>query len=183
MNALRVRPASGRPISAGQFRTFFRHHAAGVVIITAATADGPVGFTASSLASVSSDPPLVSFNVSRTSSSWAALQQAEHVAIHRLSVNEAELASVFARRGSPRFEAADWTLGPHGVPVLSGPRSWLSCTVTDRIAAGDSTLLLALVHTVHERAADGGDGAGDETMHPLVYAGGAYARPLALADR
>lgn len=37
-------------------RSVFRRHAAGVAVITAQDATGPVGFTATSLSSVSADP-------------------------------------------------------------------------------------------------------------------------------
>ena len=151
------------------FRSFFRRHAAGVSIITALTADGPVGFTASSLASVSASRPMVSFNVSRTASTWAALQESTHVGVHRLTVAEADLAALFARSGAPRFESVQWRLGAYGVPILHGPESWLIGSVVDRIEAGDSTLLLAEVLQVQDL------GGGASAGHPLVYSTGAFA--------
>src|ERR1700678_4246298 len=44
------------------FRAAMRHHAKGVAVITAG-AEHPVGFCATSLASVSLEPPVVSFTV------------------------------------------------------------------------------------------------------------------------
>ena len=46
------------------FRSVFRRHAAGVAVITAAAGGRPVGFTATSLTSVSVEPPLLSFGIS-----------------------------------------------------------------------------------------------------------------------
>ncbi|RIJ62650.1 flavin reductase, partial [Clavibacter lycopersici] len=76
-------PATTLAEAAGQaaFRAAFRRHAAGVAVVTTRDAHGsPVGFTATSLASVSADPPLASFSLARTASSAAALAAAEHVA-------------------------------------------------------------------------------------------------------
>ena len=47
-----------------------RHHAKGVTVITAGT-EVPIGFCATSLASVSLDPPIVSFTVGLRATSWA----------------------------------------------------------------------------------------------------------------
>ncbi|MFE7431305.1 flavin reductase family protein, partial [Streptomyces sp. NPDC057545] len=60
---------TARPASPDLLRSVFRRHAAGVAVITAA-AGRPVGFTATSLNSVAAEPPLVSFGVGTSSSSW-----------------------------------------------------------------------------------------------------------------
>ncbi|MGW0582255.1 flavin reductase family protein, partial [Streptomyces sp. NPDC002920] len=65
-------------------RSVFRRHAAGVAVITAAGASGPVGFTATSLTSVSAEPPMLSFGVGTGASSWPAISGAEHVGVHLL---------------------------------------------------------------------------------------------------
>ena len=46
--------------------------ATGVTVITCQTAQGPVGITANSFASVSLDPALVLWSIARTSSRFAA---------------------------------------------------------------------------------------------------------------
>lgn len=61
---------AARPASPDLLRSVFRRHAAGVAVVTARGGAGPVGFTATSLTSVSADPPLVSFGISTGSSSW-----------------------------------------------------------------------------------------------------------------
>ena len=172
---------SAPPATSDQFRAFFRRHASGVSIVTAATASGPVGFTASSLASVSSSPPLISFNVSRTSSSWAALQEVTHVGVHRLSADDVDLAGLFARSGAARFQQARWTSDEHGVPVLHGPRSWLVASVVHRVHAGDSTVLIARILHVHDHDQDVAF-PGEHAPPPLVYAAGRYAHARTVRD-
>ncbi|MEU1055548.1 flavin reductase family protein [Streptomyces sp. NPDC005876] len=139
-------PAGLRLAAPDLFRSVFRRHAAGVAVITARGAAGPVGFTATSLTSVSAEPPLLSFGVGTGSSSWPVLAGAEHVGVHILGEHQAETAATFARSGADRFgPATSWRTGPEGVPVLDGVLAWLVCRVTARVPAGDHRIVLAEV--------------------------------------
>ena len=89
----------------------FRRHASGVAVITTKSETGdPVGFTATSMTSLGSNPALVTFNVSRSSSSWDALSRATHVALHILGSENLELARKMAEDQTKRFADADWDL-------------------------------------------------------------------------
>jgi flavin reductase (DIM6/NTAB) family NADH-FMN oxidoreductase RutF len=110
----------------------FRRHASGVAVITLLTAEGdPVGFTATSVTSLGSNPPLVSFNVARGSSTWPHLLQAKHVAIHTLGATNLELAQRMAADHTQRFVPNDWQRGPHELPVFPGATSALICKVRE----------------------------------------------------
>lgn len=125
-------------------RSVFRQHAAGVAVITAQGASGPVGFTATSLVSVSADPPMLSFGIGTVASSWPAVSEAEHVGVHILGEHQLDLATTFARSGADRFGAGTrWFEGPEGVPVLDGTLAWLVCRVAARVPAGDHRIVLA----------------------------------------
>lgn len=101
------------------FRSVFRRHAAGVAVITA-QGERPVGFTATSLTSVAAEPPLISFGIGTSSSSWPVLSGAEYVGVHILGEHQRELATTFARSGADRFgPSTDWSSGPEGVPLLA----------------------------------------------------------------
>lgn len=89
-----------RTASPDLLRSVFRQHAAGVAVITAA-GDRPVGFTATSLNSVAAEPPLISFGVGTSSSSWPVIAEAEHVGVHILGEHQQELAATFAQRRRP----------------------------------------------------------------------------------
>ncbi|MGA5896175.1 flavin reductase family protein [Streptomyces venetus] len=146
-------------------RSVFRRHAAGVAVITAQGDAGPVGFTATSLSSVSAEPPLLSFGVGTGSSSWPAIAAAEHVGIHVVGEHQQELAATFARSGADRFAApTQWREGPEGVPVLDGVIAWLVGRVVARVPAGDHRIVIAEV--VH------GDPAG--SGRPLLYHQGRF---------
>lgn len=85
-------------VSPGRYRAIPRHHAKGVAIITAGT-QTPAGFCANSLASVSLDPPLVSFTIGLRAASWPAIRTARHVT-HLLADDQEDLARRFAQPGA-----------------------------------------------------------------------------------
>ncbi|MEU8956451.1 flavin reductase family protein [Streptomyces sp. NPDC048518] len=146
-------------------RSVFRQHAAGVAVITAAQGARPVGFTATSLTSVSATPPVVSFGIGTSSSSWPAVSEATHVGVHILGEHQQELAATFARSGADRFgPATQWREGPEGVPVLDGALAWLVCRIVARVPAGDHRIVLA--------EAVVGDHAGEG--RPLLYHQGRF---------
>lgn len=152
---------------AAAFRSVFRRHAAGVAVITAPGAQGPVGFTATSLTSVAAEPPLLSFGVSTGSSSWPTVAEAPFVGVHILGDHQEELAAVFARSGADRFgPPTAWSEGPHGVPLLDAVSAWLICRVVARIPAGDHRIVIA--------QAVEGDPHGPG--HPLLYHQGGFHR-------
>ena len=94
----------------------FRRHASGVAIITTKSESGePVGFTATSMTSLGSNPAMVTFNVARGSSSWPALSKASHLALHMLGASNIELAKKMAEDHTKRFLDADWEFSEFGL--------------------------------------------------------------------
>jgi flavin reductase (DIM6/NTAB) family NADH-FMN oxidoreductase RutF len=152
-----------RPVVDGvRFRRALGQHAAGVVVVTG---PGPVGLTATSLTSVSLDPPLVSFCVGRDSTTWPDLREAEMFAVNVLSGGQAVIASRFAGRGVDRFGGPTaWRAGPNGVPILCGTAAHLLCEPYDTIALGDHWLVVGLVVGTELGAAP----------DPLLYHRGRY---------
>ncbi|OIK23891.1 flavin reductase family protein [Streptomyces malaysiense] len=160
-------PGLGTPqlASPDLLRSTFRRHAAGVAVITARGATGPVGFTATSLTSVSAEPPMISFGVGTGSSSWPAIAASDHIGVHVLGEHQGDLAATFARSGADRFGApTGWCEGPEGVPVLDDVLAWLVCRIVARVPAGDHRIVLAEVVL--------GDPAG--RGRPLLYHQGRF---------
>jgi flavin reductase (DIM6/NTAB) family NADH-FMN oxidoreductase RutF len=156
-------PGRVAPIDPDALRVLLRRQASTVAVVTAA-GEPPVGFTATSFTSVSLRPPLVSFCLDRSSSSWPTVASAEHVAVHLLGEGQRVVARTFATSGIDRFVTHPrWRVGPFGVPLLDGPIAWLLCRVTQRVLAGDHAIVLA-----EPLSADQGDG------DPLLYHMGRY---------
>jgi len=142
-----------------------RHQASTVTVVTA-PGSPPAGFTATSFTSVSLRPPLVSFCLGRTASSWPAVARADHVAVHLLAQGQQDLARRFATSGVDRFAPPTaWRAGPHGVPILDGTLAWLVCRVVDRLVAGDHAVVLAQPVLAQPGGED----------FPLLYHQGRYA--------
>ena len=97
-------PSTGAGDGAGDeaaFRSVFRDHAARVAVVTAVSEPGarPIGFTVTSLVSVSVRPPMVSFTLARASGAWKVLGSADRVAVHLLADDQADVARIFAVSG------------------------------------------------------------------------------------
>jgi flavin reductase (DIM6/NTAB) family NADH-FMN oxidoreductase RutF len=151
------------------YRSAMRHYPAGVTVVTLAGADGPVGFTATSFASLSLAPPLVSFNIAHTSSSLAAVHAAATLMVHFLGEHQRELAARFSRAAEYRFaDSEQWSVCDTGEPVLPDSPVQLHCRVYRLIELGDHTLVVAQVTSVVDRTAD-------RVAGPLLYHDGEYA--------
>lgn len=164
-------------ITGEQYRSAMRHYPAGVTIVTLNSPAGPVGFTATSFASLSLAPPLVSFNIAHTSSSIKALHSADSLAIHFLGEHQRHLAQRFARAAEHRFtDRSLWTSLDSGEPILFGTPIWLRISVHQLIPIGDHTLVIGLVTRVHDATAD------EPAAAPLLYHDGRYYRATPLGE-
>ena len=153
------------PVGAARFREALGRHASGVAVVTVAGPGGPVGFTATSFNSVSLDPPLVSFYLSRESASWPAVRVAGHFAVNLLAADQAALAARFALPGADRFAPPTrWRAGPEGVPLLAGVTTQLVCAQRWTAPVGDHFLVMGTVVCTRVGAAD----------TPLLHAGGRF---------
>ena len=131
-------------MSADAFKAFFRGHPAGVAVITAVGDDGPVALTASSVSSVSVDPPLLIFSISSLSSATPTLRTAQSLVVHLLDADDLDIARLGATSGVDRFaDRTAWTRLTTGEPVYNGVRAWVRCAVISRMDAGGSTVVAA----------------------------------------
>lgn len=148
-----------------EFRAAFRGHPAGVAVITADDGSGPVGLTATSVFSVSADPPLLVFSVSHSSSSSPTLTASKSVVVHLLGSRDLWIAELCATSGIDRFaDTSRWDRLPTGEPFFPAASRWLRADVVSTALAGTSTIM-----TVHAR--ESGSVADDTRQDdtPLVY--------------
>lgn len=156
----------GTSLSADDFKAVFRGHPGGVAVITADAGDGPVALTATSVSSVSVDPPLLIFSVSAQSSASAVLARAETVVVHLLDAHDLHVAQLGATSGIDRFAQTDlWSRLVTGEPVFHDVRAWVRGAVIGRMDAGASTIIA--VHAVQANVAR--DVNGDPSSEALVY--------------
>ena len=168
--SIRPRGMSGS-LPADDFRRLFRGHPGGVAVITAAGPAGPVALTATSVSSVSADPPLLTFSLSALSSASPAILSASTVVVHLLDADDLDLARLASTSGVDRFaDTARWTRLVTGEPVYHGVRAWIRCAVVNRMDAGGSTVVAA--HAL-QSSIDRGEA---EESRALVYHNRAWHR-------
>lgn len=148
------------------FRQACRMHPAGISIVTVAGPTGPVGFTASSLAGLSAQPALFSFNIGRQSSSLSALLAADTAIVHLLGTRSSELATRFAGPAAQRFSGdLAWRWTPTGEPEIDGVRARLRVGLERFVEAGDHLLVIASLLDFEVL---------DESDDPVVNADGGF---------
>jgi len=150
-------------LPAADFKLAFRNHAAGVALITADAGDGPIALTATSVFSISAEPPLLVFSVSSGSSSAPTLARADTVIVHLLGAAQIDLARLGATSGIDRFaDRSIWDRLITGEPYFPASPVWIRGKVINRMEAGSSTVYA--VHALQAKLPE----EGAETA-PLVY--------------
>jgi flavin reductase (DIM6/NTAB) family NADH-FMN oxidoreductase RutF len=161
-----------QPASSGDsteaFKQAFRRHAAGVAAITAIGPDGkPVGFTATSLASLAVAPPMATFNMAQVSSAWPAMTVGNRVAIHMLGPRSRHLAEKLAADRDLRFEGDHWVSGAGDLPILQGVTAWMLGRIIEVLPVHDNAVVVVEIE----------DGALGDEDDALIYHERAYRRP------
>jgi flavin reductase (DIM6/NTAB) family NADH-FMN oxidoreductase RutF len=133
-----------------QFRDALAEFATGVTIIATRDPAHPsvaryVGFTANSFNSVSLDPPLVSWCLSRHANTLPAFEQCERYTISVLAVDQGAIARRFAGTHADRFEGVPFRLGWADAPLIDGAVAWFECRHFSRQPTGDHTLFVGEV--------------------------------------
>jgi len=166
--------SSTESLSPDHFKAIFRQHPAGVAVVTLQHGDRLVGFTATSVISVSAEPPVLAFSVAVGSGCWVPLTQTDTIVVNFLSAGQVEESVRFATRGIDRFGCGGWSLLDTGEPVLDDTPRWIRAEIVERIPIGSSHLVCvrALSSSEDHRAVS--TAAGD--VPPLVYHDRAYHR-------
>lgn len=147
-------PIGADPIVTEKFKGAFRHHPAGVALVSAQTVEGPVGLTLSSVASVSAEPAVLVFSVTRATGSAGGILSASSMLVHFLVAGQESIADAFARSGAPRFTPEQgWQTLPTGEPFLPSARVAVRGTIRETHRVGPSALILLDVHDVIEGTA------------------------------
>jgi 3-hydroxy-9,10-secoandrosta-1,3,5(10)-triene-9,17-dione monooxygenase reductase component len=160
-------PASAHPAPAPDARSFrdaLGRFATGVAFVTAAPAGEPAGLIVNSLASVSLEPPLVSFCPARSSLTWSRMRRAERFGVNVLGRQHEPFAKRATRPGANRFVGLDWELGHHGVPLLTDALASLECEIVAEHPAGDHWIVVGLVDALRTSA----------LKDPLVFYAGTF---------
>jgi 3-hydroxy-9,10-secoandrosta-1,3,5(10)-triene-9,17-dione monooxygenase reductase component len=140
-----ARAGSTPAVDARTFRDALGRFATGVAFITAAPGGEPAGLIVNSLASVSLEPPLVSFCPARGSLTWSRMRRGRRFGVNVLGARHERFARRAARVGEERFAGLSWARGRHGVPLLTDALAALECEIVAEHPAGDHWIVLGRV--------------------------------------
>ena len=113
----------------------------GVAVVTVSVDEQRLGLTVGSLVSLSLEPPLVGFAVSREAAMHELLREAGGCAISLLAAGQEWLAQHFARGVPPiaMWHGVATERDAEGAPLLVGALGWLECELAHEVAVSTHT--------------------------------------------
>lgn len=154
-------------IKQGQFKQGMRRLASGVSIIASEIDGRKVGLAATSLTSLSADPPTLIVCINRGASAHDDIIRSGRFSANVLSSDQQDVAETFscaARRGE-RFKVGTWVDRTLDVPVLENCAVNFECEIMEaRTFSSHSIVIGRIVDTAFW----------DEDFTSLVYLDGAY---------
>ena len=144
--------------------------ATGVTVVTCEGTKGPCGITANSFSSVSLDPPLILWNIAKSSNSLQAFLGAKYFAINVLAAGQEAISHHFAQPDHTRFNGIDYTRSEHEVPLLPDTIACFECHTYATHDCGDHYIIIGEIQ--HYRSSGG---------EPLLFFGGEYRRCIEIA--
>lgn len=146
------------------FRNCLGSFVTGVTVVTTRDENkNPRGLVVNSFASVSLDPPLVSWNIGLKSPSLKAFMDHGAFAVNIMGHGSQETTMRFARSIEDKFDGVDWHDGELGLPLLNDAVATLVCETEKTITLGDHEMFVGRVVQFNE-----------EDRPPLVFHRGAF---------
>jgi 3-hydroxy-9,10-secoandrosta-1,3,5(10)-triene-9,17-dione monooxygenase reductase component len=152
------------------FRDTLGHFPSGITVISGVDADGLIGFTCQSFYSVSLEPPLVSFSVMTTSTTYPRIRATGSFAVNVLAHHQRSISGQFSKKGTDKWAGIELDRTASGNPVIADTTMWVDCDIWAEHEAGDHLIVIGLVKEMS---------ATERLRHdPLLFFKGAYRRLL-----
>ena len=148
------------------FRFAMRRLTSTVTVVTALDKGARVRMTASSITSLTVNPPALLVCVNRSASLHACLDVGASFCVNLLASGQREIPAVFAGglAGEARFAHGVWTADDHGVPRLEDAQANVSCSVDRMLSYGTHSIVIGRVEAVRIAGA----------VDPLLFQDGHY---------
>lgn len=147
-----------------EIRNLLGQFATGVTVITTRGKDGrKIGMTANSFSSLSLDPPLILWSLSKTAPSLSDFTSAEYFAIHMLAQEHHQLSGHFARASDDKFAGISHQQCAAGTPLLDGALATLLCRNVNQYEGGDHLIFIGQIERYQQRSGE-----------PLLFHAGKY---------
>ncbi|BBZ02830.1 hypothetical protein MCHIJ_22670 [Mycolicibacterium chitae] len=157
--------ATGPAVDANLFRHVVGHLASGVTVVTTRHDDRDHGMTASSVTSLSMDPPMMLACVNNAVPTATAIARSGRYTVNVLGRDHGDLAYQFAGPRPDKFAGVRIDRGGADVPMLAEAIAALECEVTEQVVGGTHSIFLG--HVVAATAREGS---------PLTYFRGDFGR-------
>ena len=139
--------------------------ATGVAVLTTRASTGQhVAVTINSFSSVSLDPPLVLFALSKGSNVLPHFQSARDFAVNILSHGQESLSNMFARPSSADWKEVGFMEGENGCALFTDSLAQLECETHAEIDGGDHRVFFGTVVRLHLHS----------VVDPLLFYRGQY---------
>ena len=137
----------------------------GVCVVTMETGEQPAfGMTVNSFTSLSLDPPLVMWNLQKSSDNFKEWREAEGFAVNMLTTEQRALSVRFAGKGNHELQNSELDRGVTGCPLLLNSLANLECRMHARYEEGDHVIMIGEVVSIRTDAA----------ATPLAFLAGRY---------
>ena len=143
------------------YRQVMGHFPTGVVVIAS---PGPVGTAIGSFSSLSLDPPLVLFSITKTSSSWPKMRESGVFCVSVLAEDQEHVSRAFAQSGADKFAGLGYKPMSSGSPRIDDSVAWIDCDITDVYDGGDHDIVVGRIREM----------AIEREVKPLLFFRGGY---------
>lgn len=147
-----------------------RRLAAGVSVISAVDQQGArYAMTASSVTSVSDDPPSLLVCINQNARICPVLTKGQTFGINLLGQSHADVSIVCSTgdQGDKRFDVGHWATTALGTPIIADAEAVFECCVDEVYAYGTHHIVVAKITSVIISSGD---------ADPLIYCDGGYRR-------
>ncbi len=158
----------GDKLDSRELRNVLGCFGTGVTVVTTLDNDGQkVGLTANSFSSVSLDPPIVLWSLSKQSKSVNAFMQSSRFVINVLSMEQLPLSKQFSQPLDDRFIGVSSSEGLGSLPVLNDCAANIECRAVSSQEVGDHILFLGQIERYNYLEKE-----------TLLFCNGAYAKAV-----
>jgi len=148
------------------FRLAMRGFAGTITIITTRAGSVRLGATATSVISISMEPPSMLVSIHFESRLARAIRDSGFFCVNVLTEQQEGYSRMFAGpiKRDARFSGVDWQDDPDGLPYLESAQSSMSCRVASEFQFGTHCMFAGEIIRVRR----------SDTVRPLIYLDGDY---------
>ena len=136
------------------FRSAMRQLASGVCVITTGRGEERTGLTATSVSSLSMEPPTLVVCIDRTSKTLKAIRKNQVFGVNVLAAGHRSVADRFAGRcnvsGAARYQGSEWINLVTGAPLLADALAAIDCTIETIMEWSTHAVVIGRVEAIHQ---------------------------------